>query len=196
MLQQDQSEYEKMMIESAQQSTPVGHNEEMGLDMRQERISNVLDQLDPHELLLDVERKIRGLKFDRRSGSWVAIDPKKKPVSDLLVSNMMTILSTFLNKNTTMSNFSADQINSLMDNLIEQVADDLDVNDDAYNLTGNYPEMSRIGNIVCGTTFIVLLRAQNGMESRRIFSSLSLKGDVGGQPQPKKGLWDALKFWK
>ena len=187
-----QSEYETMM---AEESAPASPNDEISLDMRQERVANVLDQLDPIALLLDVERKIRGLKYNRKTGNWIAIDPNKRPVSDLLVSNIITILSTFLNKNTTMSNFSTDQINALMENLVEQIADDLTVNDEKYGLTGDYPEMTRIGNIICGTTFIVLLRAQNGMESRRIFSSLSLKGDVGSGQEQKKGVWDALKFW-
>ena len=94
-----------------------------------------------------------------------------------------------------MSNFSNTEINNIMDNIIEYIADDLTVNDDKYGIIGDYQEMSRIGNIICMTIFSVLKRAQNGMEARRVFAGLKITESLTQAPQ-QKGLADALKFWK
>lgn len=94
-----------------------------------------------------------------------------------------------------MSNFSSGEINTIMDHVIEYIADDLTVNDLKYGIVGDYQEMSRIGNVVSMTLFSVLKRAQNGMEARRVFSSLRIQETLTQAPQ-QKGLMDSLKFWK
>jgi hypothetical protein len=81
-----------------------------------------------------------------------------------------------------------------MELIIDHVADDLETNADEYGLHNNYTEMSRIGNIICLSVFSCLKRAVDGMEARRFFNSLQLKGEVSPEQQ-KKGLLDALKFW-
>lgn len=58
----------------------------------------------------------------------------------------------------------------------------------------DFNEMNRIGMIICGTTFSVLKRALNGMESRRVFSTFKMNETLGGQGQ-KKGIADMFKFW-
>lgn len=59
----------------------------------------------------------------------------------------------------------------------------------------DYNEMTRIGNIICMSTFAVLKRAQNGMEAQRIFNHLNISESMSQQPQ-KKGIMDMLAFWR
>lgn len=59
----------------------------------------------------------------------------------------------------------------------------------------DFNEMTRIGNIICMSTFAVLKRAQNGMEAQRIFKHLNISESMTQQGQ-KKGMMDFLKFWQ
>ena len=65
-----------------------------------------------------------------------------------------------------------------------------------YNLGKNYTEWTRVGYLILNETFIVLKRAQNGMESRRIFKALTIGERMGDMQGENKGMLDALKFWK
>ena len=163
--------------------------------MREDKIKNILAQINPDNLLADIEWRIRGYKKDNLSDEWVKINDKSAEINKELVANFMSFLGSVLNQNTSMSNFSAGEINLIMDHIIEFIGDDLTVNDKKYGLIGNYQEMSRIGNIVCHTMFAVLKRAQNGMEARRVFSALKIHENLTQAPQ-SKGLMDALKFWR
>ncbi len=163
--------------------------------IKEEKVTNILSQINPDNLLADIEWRIKGYKKNILTGQWEKINPKAPDINNKLVANFMSFLGSILNQNTSMSNFSSNEINTIMDHIIEYIADDLTVNDKKYGLVGNYQEMSRIGNIVSMTVFSVLKRAQNGMEARRIFASLKINESLTQEPQ-KKGLADALKFWK
>lgn len=162
--------------------------------IREEKIKNILAQINPDNLLSDIEWRIRGYKKNNLTDEWEKINKKASEINQELVSNFMSFLGSVLNQNTSMSNFSSNEINLIMENIIEYIADDLTVNDEKYEIVGNYQEMSRIGNIICHTIFAVLKRAQNGMEARRIFSALKIHENLTQAPQ-KKGIMDALKFW-
>jgi hypothetical protein len=172
--------------------------------MREEKVTNVIQQLNPDNLVEDIEHRIRGEKKNRYTKEWEKINPDStKVISNLMIENYMSFLSSLLNQNTSLSNFSSGEINNLMNMIVEYIRDDL--SDNAYNYGfivkdehGNYTidfnEMTRIGMIICGTTFSVLKRAQNGMEARRIFGALKVNESLSQTPQ-KKGMMEALKFW-
>lgn len=192
----DQADYDILMAGQSQQPNPSYDTQSIYADtMREEKITNILAQINPDNLLSDIEYRIRGYKKNNLTGEWEKIDKNASPINDHLVSNFMSFLGSVLNQNTSMSNFSSGEINGIMEHLIEFIADDLTVNDEKYGLIGNYQEMSRIGNIITMTVFAVLKRSQNGMEARRIFSSLRIQETLTQAPQGK-GLADALKFWK
>ncbi len=163
--------------------------------VKEEKITNILSQINPDNLLADIEYRIRGYKKNTISGGWEKINPNSAEISEELVSNFMSFLGSVLNQNTSMSNFSSGEINTIMDHIIEYISDDLTVNDYKYGIVGNYQEMSRIGNVVSMTVFSVLKRAQNGMEARRVFSALRIQETLTQAPE-QKGLKEALKFWK
>lgn len=188
-----QQEYDLLMTQ-AQQSQANDPNTLYADQMKEEKITNILSQINPDNLLADIEYRIRGFKKNNLTGEWEKIDKNSVDISEKLVANFMSYLGSVLNQNTSMSNFSSNEVNSIMENIIEYIADDLTVNDDKYKLVGNYQEMSRIGNVICMTIFSVLKRAQNGMEARRVFSALKISETLTQAPQ-KKGLVDALKFW-
>jgi hypothetical protein len=163
--------------------------------IKEEKITNILSQINPDNLLADIEWRIKGYKKNTITDEWEKIDPNSKEINNQLVANFMSFLGSVLNQNTSMSNFSSGEINTIMEHIIEYISDDLTVNDKKYGIEGNYQEMSRIGNIVSMTVFSVLKRAQNGMEARRVFSALKIHENLTQAPQ-QKGLVDTLKFWK
>lgn len=162
--------------------------------MKEERVKNILSQLNPDTLVEEIEHRIRGEKRNTYTREWEKISDTIKPISELLISNYISFLGSILNQNTSLSNYSANEINNIMSMIIEYLTDDLTDNDISYGLVGNYNEMTRIANIICISTFSVFKRALNGQEARRIFSSLRVTESLSPQPQ-KKGFLDFLKFW-
>ena len=191
----DQAQYD-MVTGGQQQVDPSNDPNALYADnMREEKITNILSQINPDNLLADIEWRIRGYKKDTQTDTWKKIDKKSEEVNEKLVSNFMSFLGSILNQNTSMSNFSSGEINTIMEHIIEYIADDLTVNDEKYNIVDDYQEMSRIGNIITMTVFAVLKRSMNGMEARRVLSALKITENLTQAPQ-QKGLMDALKFWK
>lgn len=159
--------------------------------LKEGKISNIIEQLDPDTLLIDIERRIRGYKKDMFTKQW--LKPKNQVINEKCIIRFMSFLGSILNKNTTFSNYTPQEVNNIMELIIDYVADDLETNADDYGMTNNYTEMTRIGNIICLSVFSCLKRAVDGMEARRFFNSLTLKGDI--QPEQKKGFLESLKFW-
>ncbi len=162
--------------------------------LRKEGTANLLDQLNPDNLLVDIEHRIRGEKKDPYSGAWVPISPGQTGISEELVSNFISFLGAILNQNTSMSNFSADEINNMMEMIVVYVGIDLDVNDVKYGIEDNYPEMWRIAHIISISCFATFKQAMNGMLSKRIFGSL--KVDAHLTDTNKSTMKDALAFWR
>lgn len=160
--------------------------------MREDKTASFLEQLNPDNLMTDIEHRIRGEKKDPLLG-WIPIVEGQKPINERLISNFMSFLGAILNQNTSMSNFTPQEINNLMEMIINYVGIDLDVNSEKYEIDGDYPEMWRISIIINSSCFSVLKQAMHGMLSRRIFSVLNVSGKLTEEKKPD---WkDALAFW-
>ncbi len=163
--------------------------------LREERTANLLDQLNPDNLLTDIEHRIRGEKKDPYTKQWVPISVKySREINEQLISNFISFLGAILNQNTSMSNFTTNEINNMMTMIITYVKNDLTVNDEKYDIVGNWTEMDRIANIICLTCFSTFKQAMNGTFSRRVFGALKVSADL---TQDKKKSWkDAVAFWR
>lgn len=176
------------------QSIPVSSDELYANAIQEERIKNVIAQLDPENQLKEIEMRIRGYKKNVLTLEWEMIDPDSPEPPKLLVMRFISYLSSFMNQNTTQGNLSETQVNAIMRLVIGYVTDELDSNANLYNLENNYTERTRIGHIILNSIFFVLTRALNGQEAKRMWKSLSLTESFN-QPQKNK-LSEALKFWK
>lgn len=160
--------------------------------MREDKATNILAQINPDNLLTDIEHRIRGEKKDV-NGIWTPITAKATPVSEEMVASFISFLGCILNQNTSMSNFKEQEINNMMEMITEWVSDDLDTNAGKYGIEGNYSEYNRIGHIICSTCFTVFKRALHGRESVRIFGMMKMHQNLSPE---KKGKWqENLKFW-
>jgi len=162
--------------------------------LREDKVANLIYQISPDNLLGEIEHRIRGEKKDPYTEQWIPISKISKPISEELIGNFISFLGSILNQNTTLSNFSSNEINNIMGMIIAYIEDDLESNAKLYKIEGNYTEMTRIGMIICNSCFAVFKRALNGQESRRIFSALRVSENLSQSGQ-KKGIAEALKFW-
>ena len=185
---------EQGQVQEVYESQPVKSDEIYANMMQEERVKNVLAQTSPDNHLTDIEWRIRGYRKNVYTGEWTKIDGVLEP-SPVLVGRYMSYLGSILNDNTRFTNLSSGQINSLMRLCIEWIVDDLDTHAEEYGLDNNYTERSRVAYIMLHATFMVLKRSENGMESRRVWSSLSLNETSNPFPQ-KKSFLDNLAFWR
>jgi hypothetical protein len=203
---------------------------------REEKIANVISQLNPELLLVDIEHRIRGEKKDQYSGQWMPISKDGTTLSELLVQNYVAFLTPYLTQNNSLSNYSIEEINNIMFAIIDYIRDDLTDNAELYGLTHkkeitlevtvkklvpytspkgiksmkeismtvsqkksigeemtDYDTLTKIGHIVCQSTFSVLKQAEKGMLAARIFKALRVSENLNGGE--KKGKLDFLKFW-
>lgn len=178
-----------------QYSLPVSQDELYATAIQEEKIKNIISQLDPENQLKDIEMRIRGYKRNVMTKDWEKIDPNSPEPPRLLISRFISYLSSIMNQNTTQGNLSETQVNNLMRLAIEYVADELDSNAGLYDLENNYTERTRIGHIILNSMFFTLNRALNGQESKRMWKSLSLNESNSGVQKENK-VMEALQFWK
>ena len=160
--------------------------------MREEKATNILAQIDPGNLLTDIEHRIRGEKKDVY-GRWSKVTRSSGEVSEELVSDFISYLGSILNQNTSMSNFKPQEVNNLMELITDWVRTNFMVNAEVYGIEGNYPEYDRIGHIVLNSCFTVFKRALNGSESRKIFRMMKMNETIN--PSQKSKFTDNFKFW-
>lgn len=176
-------------------SIPVRSDEIYANMLQDDRVRNVIAQTSPDNQLIDIEWRIKGYKKNAFTGQWEKIDKNIPEPHPLLVGRYISFLSSLLSDNSRFTNLSSMEINKIMKLSIEYLTDDLDSHAEEYGLMSNYTERSRIGLMILNHTFFVLKRAENGMEARRVWNSLSVVENLNNMPQ-KKGLFDSLKFWK
>ena len=185
-----------MYVGGAEQSVPVSQDEIYANMLQEEKIRNVISQISPDNQLYEIEMRIKGFRKNIYTGGWEKISADTPEPHPLLVQRFISYLSSLLNQNTSLSNFSENQVNKLMKLVIEYIVDDLNCNAEMYGLQSEYTERTRIGHIILNSVFSVLNRALNGAEARRMWGTLSLTESSAMQPQPKGGLAESLKFWK
>lgn len=175
---------------------PVSQDEMYASLIQEERVKNIIAQISPEQQLFEIEMRLKGYRKNYlKGGGWEKIDSSFPDPHPLLIARYMSYLGSIVNQNTSLSNLSAGQINNIMARLIEWVTDDLDANAFEYGMGSNYTERTRIGHIMCVCTFMVLNRALDGGEARRLWKALNVSESMNDKA-PQKGLMDSLAFWR
>lgn len=106
--------------------------------MREDKIKNLVAQLNPELLLTEIEHRIRGEKKVYANGidiGWELINKDGPAISEDLVQNYISFLNVYLTQNNSLSNFSPTEINNIMGVVIDYLRDDLSDNAEKYGLT-------------------------------------------------------------
>lgn len=166
---------------------PMHMNQEF---MQEEKIRNFISQTSPSITLQSINYILQGYVYDQSKEAWLKISDG---VPDRVRLDFLQFITPDLSEDVRMTNLSKDQINSLMYFIIEWVTDYLDIVADEEGL--GEEQMTKIGLIILKSVYYTLLRAQNGMESGRIFRSLKMGETLSPQMHPQqKEPW--YKFWK
>ena len=162
-------------------------------NMREEKVNNILSQINPDNILSEIEHRIRGQRKNTFTNQWEKISDTQPPISELLVSDFISFLGSILNQNTSMSNYSQHEINNMMELISDWIRGHFVVNAETYGIEGQYSEYDRIGYIIMNNCFSVFKRALGGRESIRIFKIM--KVTESNQPDKKGGFAENFKFW-
>jgi len=114
------------------QSVPVSPNELYANAMQEDKVRNIISQLDPDNQLQEIEMRIKGYKKNVFSGNWEKIDKDLPEPPKQLISRFVSYLGGIMNQNTTQGNLSENQVNKIMKNVIEYVIDELDTHIEDY----------------------------------------------------------------
>jgi len=161
--------------------------------VQEQKMANVIEQINPERVLIEIDHRLRGEIKNPDSGNWEKLT--EEVISKKCRSNILSLLNSIFTQNTTLSNLDKKAINSIMENIIEHLRDDMEENAEEYNLSGKYAEMTRVCDIVCYLVFTLLTRAQNGMESRKLFHSLQIGEKLNYGPEKQEKFFDKLKVW-
>jgi hypothetical protein len=129
---QQEMNFQEKMQNAQLESSP---NSVYADSMREEKVTNIISQINPEVLLSEIEHRIRGEKKNYFTGLWEPITTEKKLVNEELVQNYISFLNAYLTQNNSLSNYSADEINNIMNVVIDYVRDDLSDNAEKYGLT-------------------------------------------------------------
>lgn len=160
--------------------------------MQEERITNFLSQTSPTTTLQNINYILKGFVYDNAAKEWISVS---EGIPSKIRLDFLQFITADLSEDVRMTNLDRTQINGIMELVIEWIVDYLDIVADEENLAEE--QMTKIALIMMKCIYYTLLRSQNGMESKRIFSSLNLGEQFIQRPssqQSDKNSW--WQFWK
>lgn len=177
-------------------------------------ITNIVGQIDPNTIIDNLDHALKGEQWSKEQGAWVQNASKTPLVNDSCRGAIVSYLDGILNNNTTMGWVDEKRLSHIMEAIIQSIKRMFVVNLEEFGFVppgvgfreGDYynkgsPDTARmtlVANMIFAVCYMVLSRALNGMESRRIFKSLSMSDSMGynqgGMGQPQKKGWMGKLF--
>ena len=168
-------------------------------------IDNLVAQIDPKQIIDNLDHALKGEIFSKEEGMWVMNSSGEPVVNDACRGALVSFVTGFLNNNTTMSIIDETQIGNLMKLVINSVIKMFCCNLEKFGFvpkgrkydqkvylnkgTPDTARMTKASYMVYSVIFLALTRAKGGMESKRIFNSLSMTDAInfGREQEKNKG---------
>ena len=168
-------------------------------------ISNIVGQIDPTTIVDNLNHSLKGEIYSKENGVWM-MNPSGKPlVNDACRGFVISYVTGVLNNNTTMAIITQVQLGFLMESIIEDISKEFVCNLERFGFVpkgmgyakGIYmnqgsPDSSRMSSVsgmIFRAVFSCYTRSLNGMESKKVFSSLNMTDSLNYNPQQKEGSW-------
>ena len=161
-------------------------------------VANIVSQIDPSTIINNLDHALAGEFFNDRTNSWEMNPSKKALVNDACRGAIVSYVTGILNNNSTLSIISPQQLGFIMEGVVESITRMFVTNLEEFGFvpegvgykkkcfenkgTPDTARMTMVANMVYSVMFLTLSRALNGMESRKIFSSLSLNDSMNFNP--------------
>jgi len=175
-------------------------------------ISNIVGQIDPNTIVDNLNHSLKGEFYDKESGMWV-MNPSKEPlVNDACRGFLISYVTGIMNNNSTMAIITQQQLGYLMESVIEEMGKEFVCNLERFGFvppgpgyksmkyenkgTPDSSRMSSVSNMIFRAIFSCYTRSLNGMESKKIFSSLNMSDGLNFNPQQQQsgGSWMSKMF--
>jgi len=173
-------------------------------------IANVLDQIDPRTIIDDFNHALKGEYYNKEQGKWIQSGDGQPLVNDSCRGWIISYLTAIMNKASTLGIISEKQFSGLMEGIIRNVTREFVCNLEKFGFVppgpgykrGEYmnrgsPDSSRMDSIaeaIYQRAFLIYSRSINGMESRKLFSSLSMSDPMMFHPQQQQPSWMGRMF--
>lgn len=173
-------------------------------------ITNIVGQIDPQTIIDNLDHALAGEQWNKEQGQWIMNASKRPLANDACRGAIVSYLDGILNNNTTMGWVDEKKLSHIMESIIQSIKRMFVVNLEEFGFvpqgesfnegvyynrgTPDSARMTLVANMIFQVCYLVLSRALNGMESRRIFKSLSMNdtmgyGMSGGHEGGKKKGW-------
>jgi len=186
----------------------------MGMPMftPESSISNIVGQIDPNTIVDNLNHSLKGEFYDKEQGLWI-MNPSKLPlVNDACRGFLISYSTGVLNNNSTLGIIKEQQLGFLMESVIEDITKEFVCNIEKFGFvppgpgyadavyenkgTPDSSRMSSVSNMIFRAIFSCYTRSLNGMESKKIFSSLNMSDGLNFNPQQQQsgGSWMSKMF--
>lgn len=168
-------------------------------------ISNIVGQIDPANIVDNLNHSLKGEFYDKERGVWL-MNPSNTPlVNDECRGFIISYVTGVMNNNSTMAIITTQQLGFLMESVIEDIGKEFVCNLEKFGFvpqgdgfatkcyenkgTPDSARMSSVFNLIVRAVFTCYTRSINGMESKKIFSSLSMTDGLNySPPQQQPGM--------
>ena len=165
-------------------------------------ISNIVGQIDPSTIVDNLNHSLKGEFFDKEKGLWV-LNPSGVPlVNDACRGFVISYVTGILNNNSVMAIISQQQLGFLMESVIEELGREFVCNLERFGFvppglgfdkgvymnvgTPDSARMSSVTGMIYRAVFSCYTRSLNGMESKKIFSSLKMSDGLEFNPRQEQ----------
>ena len=172
-------------------------------------IKNVVDRIDPALIIDNLDHALKGEFYNKEVKKWMMNEGGVALVNPRCRGAIISYVTGVLNNNSTLSIINEKQLSHLMESIIESITRMFVTRLEEFGFVppgpnyakGDYhnigiPDSARmtlVANMVYSVIYLTYSRALNGMESRKIFGSLSMSDSMGYNQQPKHGLGNLFK---
>ena len=184
------------------QSSSIPMNMPMPIYTPETAISNIVGQIDPNTIVDNLNHSLKGEFYDKERGMWV-MNPSKEPlVNDACRGFIISYVTGIMNNNSTMGTISQNQLGFLMESVIEDLGKEFVCNLEKFGFvtagpgyskgvfenkgTPDSSRMSSVSNMIIRAVFSCYTRSLNGMESRKMWSSLNMTDNLNYGPQQEQ----------
>lgn len=174
-------------------------------------VSNIVGQIDPATIVDNLNHSLKGEFFDKENGSWV-MNPSGVPlVNDACRGFLVSYITGVLNNNSTLAIINQQQLGYLMETIIEEISKEFVCNLERFGFvppgvgyakgcyenkgTPDSSRMSSVSGMVFRAVFSCYTRSLNGMESKKMWSSLNMSDSLNyGQQSAEGSGWMGKMF--
>lgn len=177
-------------------------------DNTEASVTNIVGQIDPQQIIDNLDHALKGEQWNKESVQWIASGSPL--VNDDCRNTIINYLTPVLTNVATMGHIDERRLSFFMEGIIEAIRRMFVTNLERFGFvdmgekyaekiyynrgTPDSARMTLVADMIYRTCFLVMSRSVKGVESYRVFKSLTMQdnlgyGGVGGFGDMQKNGW-------